>query len=267
MKNRVLAKLLKTNVVERHVEDRIKAAFPAACRMGEFRDNDVFLVGYPKSGNTWLQNLLAGLTYGVCSDTLPGRLVQEMVPDVHYKKYFQRFGETTCFKSHHLPRKEYRRVIYIVRDGRDALVSYWHYHKALTGKELDFENMVESPIEGHGKWADHVLAWMDNPYDARLLLLKYEDLLQDGASQLRRICEFLELDKPQAELEKIVEVNQFDSLKEKEKRLGFGHDTWKTDQPFFRRGVTGAYKDEMPLEAIRKFNEINRELMKKLSYE
>lgn len=267
MRNRIAAMLLKSNFVERYVQDRIRVAFPATCQMGEFLDNDVFLVGYPKSGNTWLQNLVAGLMYGVCSDALPGRLVQELVPDTHYKKHYQRFNEVTCFKSHHLPRKEYRRVIYIVRDGRDALVSYWHYHKALTGNELKFETMIESPTFGYGTWAEHVSTWLDNPFNARFLLLRYEDLLLDGVSQLRKICDYIGLNKSKEELERLIKANQFDSLKEKEEKLGFGHGAWKTDKPFFRRGQIGSYKDEMPLDTIRKFNDNNRELIARLSYE
>ena len=27
--------------------------------------NDIFIVGFPKSGNTWMQSLIAGIQYGI----------------------------------------------------------------------------------------------------------------------------------------------------------------------------------------------------------
>jgi hypothetical protein len=69
---------------------------------------DVFVVGYPKSGNTWYQCLLAGLVYGCNPALTPDTVVQELVPDVHGKKVYRRFGERAFFKSHHLPAPEYR---------------------------------------------------------------------------------------------------------------------------------------------------------------
>lgn len=267
-KNRIAAKVLQAGFIESHVQERLVRAYPGIYRMGEFQENDVFLVGYPKSGNTWLQNLVTGLMYGVYGDNVRGSLVQELVPGVHYKTCYQRFNEITCFKSHFLPRKEYRRVIYIARDGRDALVSLWHYHKALTGEELDFEEMVELPINKFGTWSEHIMAWTDNPYDADFLILKYEDLLEDGSVQLKRICGFLGLNKSDEEINRVIEANQFTSLKEKENKFGFGHGqkNWKTDKPFFRRGEMESFKDEMPPEAIVKFNDIHMEAMKKLAY-
>ncbi|MBU6402678.1 MAG: hypothetical protein KGS61_20345, partial [Verrucomicrobia bacterium] len=70
---------------------------------------DIFIVGYPKSGNTWFQDLVAGVVFGVMPEWAPPELVQELVPDVHARPYYRRYATPTFFKSHHLPRPEYRR--------------------------------------------------------------------------------------------------------------------------------------------------------------
>ncbi|MDB6057814.1 MAG: Sulfotransferase, partial [Verrucomicrobiales bacterium] len=112
----------------------------------EFQPEDVFIVGYPKSGNTWFQNLISGLIYGVDSRLCPTRLVNDIVPDVHFNEYYHRYSTPMFFKSHSLPRPDYRRVVYLLRDGRDAMVSYFHYLEAIEKKQLDFLALVKTGL-------------------------------------------------------------------------------------------------------------------------
>src|SRR5437762_10919798 len=100
----------------------------------EAAPTDIFVVGFPRSGHTWFQNLIAGVVFGVDPEFAHDSLIQDLVPDVHYKHVFKRHGPTAYFKSHALPMKEYRRVVYLLRDGRDAMVSYWHFLSALSQK-------------------------------------------------------------------------------------------------------------------------------------
>src|SRR5262249_29872529 len=152
---------------------------------------DIFIVGYPKSGNTWMQNLVAGLVFGVDPHLAPDSLVNELVPDVHDRSFYRRYTTPTFFKSHHLPQPEDRRVVYLVRDGRDAMVSYFHYLRALNGAEPDFLKMVAL---GEGlfpcRWHEHVEAWMKNPYGARMITIRYESLKDDLVKELRKFCQF-----------------------------------------------------------------------------
>ena len=85
----------------------------------EARPEDVFIVGYPRTGNTWFQNLVSGVVFGADPELTPDSVIQELVPDVHAKQYYKRFGTPTFFKSHDLPAPEHKRVIYLLRDGRD----------------------------------------------------------------------------------------------------------------------------------------------------
>src|SRR5438093_1486020 len=87
--------------------------------IGEYEADDIFVVGYPKSGHTWFQNLLVGIVYGMDNRYAPDSLIQDLVPDVHYKKYYRRYMRPMFFKSHMFPTQQYKRVVYLLRDGRD----------------------------------------------------------------------------------------------------------------------------------------------------
>ncbi|MFV0445599.1 MAG: sulfotransferase domain-containing protein, partial [Planctomycetaceae bacterium] len=96
--------------------------------------HDIFLCGFPRSGHTWFQNLMAGAVFGFDPEFAHDTLIQDLIPDVHYKTHYKRYGETAYFKSHQLPDRRIRRVVYLLRDGRDAMTSYYHFLQALQDK-------------------------------------------------------------------------------------------------------------------------------------
>lgn len=65
---------------------------------------DIFVVGYPKSGNTWMQNLAAAIAFGTDPHLTPDQLVNDLVPDVHDQAFYRRYRTPMFFKAHYLPR-------------------------------------------------------------------------------------------------------------------------------------------------------------------
>src|SRR5207253_2761977 len=112
--------------------------------IGELSVEDVVVVGYPKSGNTWFQILLAGAVFGVDTTVAPPGLVSQLVPDLQSRRSYRRLTTPMFFKSHDLPRPEFRRVVQLLRDGRDVMVSYVHHLRAIRGEEhVDPLTLVE----------------------------------------------------------------------------------------------------------------------------
>jgi Sulfotransferase domain len=224
----------------------------------QFLRDDIFIVGYPRSGNTWFQNLVSGVIYGVDPRVGPAVLAHELVPDLGFGKYYRRYATPMYFKSHALPCSEYRRVVYLLRDGRDVMVSYHHFLEATLGKEVDFLQCVSSEAALYPcHWAQHVDAWMQNPHQAQMLVIKYEDLLREPVTELRRFCNFVGVSREPGHMATIAEAAAFRNLREREECIGFGRSdvSFPPGKYFFRRGVTGSHKDEMPPAVLERFLE------------
>ena len=103
-------------------------------------------------------------------------------------------------KSHECFDPRYPRVIYIVRDPRDVVVSQYHYHRKIRKIEDDspIEKFVTRFLAGetcpHGSWGQNIATWLyTSEGDPRFLLLRYEDLVADTARELAKVVDFLTL--------------------------------------------------------------------------
>ena len=231
----------------------------------QVRDTDVFICSYPRSGVTWFQNLIAGLVYGVDPRYAHDALIQDLVPDIHQTKFFKRYGERAFFKTHFLPQTHYRRVINLVRDGRDAVVSFHHFLRALR-VDVDLAGVIEGKGWIH-RWHEHVEAYLDNPYGAETMLVRYEDLRADTATELERIADFIGVRREASYFHYIAQRASFANAQEKEREMGWSSKVWPSDQPFVRRGIVGSYRDEMPAHLLHRFMEYSDVSLHRLGYE
>ena len=215
---------------------------------------DIFIAGYPKSGNTWMQNLVAGVVYSLDPECLPDTLILDLVPDVHFCRYYRRYQTPMYFKTHHLPRADYRRVINLLRDGRDVMVSYYHHLRALSGDAVDFSEIVRTGRHlAPSKWHDHVNAWRSNPFGAEILTVRYEDLLENPVKELHRVCDFAGIERSTEVLETVSRKSSFSKMREKEEKTGWANSSWPRSRFFVRRGEVGSFKDEMPKNVLSAF--------------
>jgi len=241
---------------------------PTGCTWrDEFSPEDIFMVGYPKSGNTWCQALLSGAVYGVLPELTPMSVVQELVPDVHAMPWYKRHSKTMFFKSHHLPDPRYRRVVYLLRDGRDAMVSYWHYSQAIEHRQFGFlEFMRDKRLMFPCKWHHHVQTWAANPHQALMIVVKYEDLKADPVKELRRICDFAGLERSTEVLELAARSATFEKMRAKETNEGPFMNQWPKDKMFCRRGQIGSFREEMPSEVLECFMQEAAPMMQQYGY-
>src|SRR5580692_6727366 len=134
----------------RSLPRKIKYKYHKIIRSARFTPDaqrDTFLVSFPRSGTTWISCIAAELMFGVSPPSI--QTVTCFVPDIHdlpVRSGVPRAG-SYLVKSHlplseQLPSSDYRRVIYLIRDPRDALLSYHRYFTAKYGYQGDLRTFV-----------------------------------------------------------------------------------------------------------------------------
>lgn len=227
---------------------------------------DIFIAAYPKSGNTWMQNLISGIIYGVDTAILPDKLTQKLIPNVHKTDYYKRFLDFACFKTHEFPKPHYKKVVYLVRDGRDAMVSYYHMNKAID-PNTSFERMIKNGEGMVSKWHEHIKRWEENPYGAEMIQIRYEHLHSQPMKEMRKFCNFAGIERSDEVLQRSIEGNQLVKMKKKEKQFGWDNDGWDKSKDFIRRGKVGSFKDEMDPKLLKMFEQEAKEQLVQMGYE
>jgi estrone sulfotransferase len=207
--------------------------------------DDTFVVSYPRSGNTWMLFILTHLK--LKSDTpVDFKLVQETIPDIHM---VDRYGisldvpRPRIIKSHASFAKDYPKVVYLVRDGRDVAVSFYHYQQKFSRFDGTLYNFIKYDFNYYIPWSDHIISWLFREHKIPILCVRYEDMLTDGLAQIRRLCGFLGLESTDEEINRVLELTKFNKMRKIEENQGLGYmGDGKEGQRFIRKGKSGDWK-------------------------
>ncbi len=161
------------------------------------------------------------------------------------------------------------RIIYLVRDGRDALVSMAHHRKDIIEPGTDYlKNLKEAlwaPMGSYfGGWGANVEQWTE----IADLVIYFEDLVANPEKEIKRMQRLLDLPEP-----KMDRIPTFDSQRsggshfggKKRKRLS-KEEQDAFNQRFFRSGESGGWKQDMPEKVQEKFWKKYGDVMLKIGY-
>jgi len=194
---------------------------------------DVFLVTYPRSGTTWISCVAAELLFQISPKSMTE--IASIVPDVHAlpEKSAVPAASQYLVKSHFPlsgvpPFGEYRKVIYIVRDPRDVMLSYHRYSRFLSKYPGDLREFAMDWAAGRiwpCSWQEHVNSWLaprarTAPFE--LTVLRYEDFVADPIGQTGVLAELLGVDPGRARIEEIVADTNADSMRGRESKGNSG---------------------------------------------
>jgi hypothetical protein len=235
----------------------------------DVRPSDVFLSSYPRSGTTLTQWILYLLANEERPD--PNHLTQ-------VSPWFERslaIGELSAadldrlpspriFKSH-LPRTwlpSGARYIYVERDVHDVVVSYFHFYRSYLGFEGSLDEFYERFMSGrvqYGSWFDHVAGWREHSGDPDVLIMRYEDLISDRRASIQRIAAFLDWERDERWIDRVVNESSFEAMKRRESV--FDHATalllerGVSPESFLRAGRVGTGESELREDQLREIRE------------
>jgi len=269
----------KLDEVGRSVRSRTVSAVKAAFRhlgvdmdlgrevgLRTIRRGDTFIVSYPKSGNTWVRFLLASILLVDRAATFHD--LDDFVPDVH--KYGARIDMTwrrRLIKSHYAYCSRYPKFVYICRDGRDVMVSYYHFQVQrgqFGGSFSEFIRSRQTKIFGLWKWHEHVseaLREKDRRPDD-VLFLRYEDMLADPFAVAPDLAAFCGIEASADRVANAVRNCSFEKLRDIETTYGGSGDV----ERFMRKGTSNQWPDYFSQEDLDYFQNQAWETMARVGY-
>ena len=246
--------------------------------------DDIFLVSYPRSGNTWTRFLLGNLIDQNNPVTFSN--IEARIPEIYFNRdrVLRQLPRPRMLKSHESFQPHYPRVIYIVRDPRDVAVSFYHHNVKARNIPDDYPMVQFVPrfIAGEfdpkfGSWRDNVLSWTAvRKDDSRFLQLRYEDMKRDTAGVLATVVAFLNrgsfrrIDSNPEALRRTIELSSPENMRALEKQEA-SH--WvltkgtRSDKPFIRSATSGGWKTQLDPESVEAIESAWSRLMQELGYE
>lgn len=251
---------------------------------------DLYVVGMPKSGNTWLRIMMGKYV----------QLLEGLDPDLPLPLFSRFDARGRCLsEGGGMPRIQFthsvmewdnpqpddftvpravapfrkKDVVFMVRSIPDVLVSIFWQHKTrmnppYPGEIADF---IRDPALGVDNAVRFYRVWAEGrDHVKRFLLLRYEDLRRDPHTQFRALLEFLEAPLNDELIAVAVAYSDFDNMRKMEKEdagkkslryEGSGSlvfatgDISKTSEAFHvRKGRVGGYREylsEADIEYLR----------------
>ncbi|WP_206185240.1 sulfotransferase domain-containing protein [Sphingosinicella sp. CPCC 101087] len=250
-----------------------------------FRDDDVIVATYAKSGTTWTQQIVSQLIFAGAEgvpvhEISPWLDLRIMPPDT--KATLEAQQHRRVIKTHlpldaltFSPRAKY---LYIARDGRDVVWSFYNHHSNANPLFYELINntpgRVGPPIErpdpdirryfrtwlerdGYPFWSywENIATWWAAREVPNILLIHFNDLKTDLEGEMRRIARFLGCDIAEERWPTILHHCSFDYMKSHAASVApLGGAIFEEGAgTFINKGVNGRWRDVLSAEEIASY--------------
>lgn len=243
-----------------------------------FRDDDIIIATYAKSGTTWMQQIVAQMLFGGDPDIPVAEIspwLDLRVPPKEVKLPLVEAQTHRRIIKTHLPIdalvfSPQAKYIYIARDGRDVVWSMYNHHANANATWYEALNdtpgRVGPPIEpppedvrqywrdwmdrdGHPFWPfwEHIRGWWEVSALPNVLLVHFSSLKEDMETEMRRIAAFLDIPIDESRWADIVTYCSFDWMKQNATRsVPLGGAFWDGGaEVFIHKGTNGRWADTL----------------------
>lgn len=258
----------------------------------QFRDDDIVIATYAKSGTTWVQQIVSQLLFAGAEHLAVAEMspwLDLRVPPKAIKLPAVEAQTHRRFVKTHLPvdalvfspRAKY---LYIGRDGRDVVWSMFNHH--ITANDLWYQALNDTPgrvgppigrprepirdyflewleRDGHPFWPfwENVASWWAIRNVPNVMFLHFERLKQDMEGEIRRIAKFLDIPIDAARWPQILEHCSFDYMKANAtESVPLGGAFWDGGaQSFVHKGTNGRWRDVLTADDNARYERLARE--------
>ncbi|XP_045491067.1 sulfotransferase 1A1-like [Colias croceus] len=254
------------------------------------RPDDVFLLAYPRTGSTWTQEMLWLLNnnldykqaksvdmdtrfplidYCLTLTSESEKDILDNIDDVDKREFLKsvlepgvnklRDAPSPRFIKSHLPLSllppnllDTTKVVYLIRDPRDVMVSYYNISKLRFLKPgVEFSVFWSLLRRGLVSWSPifaHLKEAWEKRHHPNMLFIFYEDLSKDLAGCLKRMAKFYGKSYSEEQIEELCEHLKFENFKKNDavnqskvlQDLGVIADG---ETAFIRKGKVGGWRD------------------------
>ncbi|GMS86917.1 hypothetical protein PENTCL1PPCAC_9092, partial [Pristionchus entomophagus] len=260
--------------------------------------DDIVIASYPKSGTTWISEVVSAIAFGGDTVTIKGIAMEDRVPwlEIDIAKVVAAMPDSpvlapkppipglalakkrvffTHIHSEYLPKaiKEGKaKLVYVARNPKDAAVSFYHFHRMAKhlGNQIDMPWNDYFPLfaSGHiacGSWFKHALGYWnfakEHPANAKFVV--YEDMKKDLMAVMEDLESFVGVPLSKEQRVAVVQHCSFGSMRDNKmtNREGWEHLFDDKGPKFMRKGIVGDWKNYFTVAQNEEFDELYKKKM------
>jgi estrone sulfotransferase len=215
------------------------------------RPEDVWFASFPRTGSTWLRFILCNV---ISLQEMDGadvdfHMVDDVIPALGRPGLFRPWTYQSMprlVKTHQPYRRGWfarpERAVYVMRDPRDAMVSYFNFlerrsHLPFHGSFADLIRHrrygLEAMLINHVSWAAR-----------KPIVMRFDEMKADPVGRIDALLRQLGTPAPREILEKAVERASFQKIREAQRETGIpGKPRFREGFEFARSGKVGQWSE------------------------